>query len=320
ARPPAPGHPRLQRGDRHGQHRHRRLPRDRDRLLRGCGPRAGGPVARRAGRPPRVLPGRAAVPLEPGAALLGGGPPAVGAARPGAAAVVDARPGRHERGGARRARRAAAGVTRAGGVHRGTGPHATLCGGRARDRPAAGQPGREVRRSGRRSPRGAPVIDAGATGLVHEAAIYGDDDELLDVVVPFVAAGARAGEAVVVVLDRRGAARVRAATVEDPRIAYLPQEDTYARPAATLRALRSHVDRRLAGGAGRVRMVGAFPPPAVAASWDAWCRYEAAVDRVFADDPVSLLCAYDARVATGDVLADAEQLHHRIALPGGTRV
>ncbi|HLU99205.1 MAG TPA: anti-sigma factor RsbA family regulatory protein [Thermobifida alba] len=164
------------------------------------------------------------------------------------------------------------------------------------------------------------MIDAGATGLVHEAAIYGDDDELLDVVVPFVAAGARAGEAVVVVLDRRGAARVRAATVEDPRIAYLPQEDTYARPAATLRALRSHVDRRLAGGAGRVRMVGAFPPPAVAASWDAWCRYEAAVDRVFADDPVSLLCAYDARVATGDVLADAEQLHHRIALPGGTRV
>src|SRR5690606_19164551 len=149
----------------------------------------------------------------------------------------------------------------------------------------------------------------------HEAAIYGDDDELLDVVVPFVAAGARAGEAVVVVLDRRGAARVRAATVEDPRIAYLPQEDTYARPAATLRALRSHVDRRLAGGAGRVRMVGAFPPPAGAASWDAWCRYEAAVDRVFADDPVSLLCAYDARVATGDVLADAEQLHHRLALP-----
>src|SRR5690606_39981396 len=65
----------------------------------------------RAGRPPRVLPGRAAVPLEPGAALLGGGPPAVGAARPGAAAVVDARPGRHERGGARCARRAAAGVT-----------------------------------------------------------------------------------------------------------------------------------------------------------------------------------------------------------------
>src|SRR5690606_31798455 len=90
---PAPADRRPAGSDRHGQHRHRRLPRDRDRLLRGRGARAGGPVARRAGRPPRVLPGRAAVPLEPGAALLGGGPPAVGAARPGAAAVVDARPG-----------------------------------------------------------------------------------------------------------------------------------------------------------------------------------------------------------------------------------
>ena len=66
------------------------------------------------------------------------------------------------------------------------------------------------------------MIDVTApAGLVHEAALYGDEDELLDVVVPFVAAGARAGEAVAVVLDGRDAERVRAATVGDPRVAYL---------------------------------------------------------------------------------------------------
>jgi anti-sigma regulatory factor (Ser/Thr protein kinase) len=165
------------------------------------------------------------------------------------------------------------------------------------------------------------VIDVTApAGLVHEAALYGDEDELLDVVVPFVAAGARAGEAVAVVLDGRDAERVRAATVGDPRVAYLPQADTYARPAATLRTFRSLVDRRLAGGTRRIRMVGAFPARAVGPAWDAWRRYEAAVERVFARAPVSLLCAYDTRVVGDDVLVDVEQLHHRLALPGGVRV
>jgi anti-sigma regulatory factor (Ser/Thr protein kinase) len=166
------------------------------------------------------------------------------------------------------------------------------------------------------------VIDArvAPAGLVHEAALYGDQDELLDVVVPFVAAGARAGEAVVVALDGRDADRVRAATAGDPRIAYLSPADAYARPAVTLRTFRSLVDRRLAGGIARVRMVGALPARVVGSAWDAWCRYEAAVERVFARAPVSLLCAYDTRAASDEVLADVEQLHHRLALPGGVLV
>src|SRR5690606_30156650 len=163
---------------------------------------------------------------------------------------------------------------------------------------AAGQPGREARRSDLRRRRGAPEIEArvAPAGLVHEAALYGDQDVLLDVVVPFVAAGARAGEAVVVALDGRDADRVRAATAGDPRIAYLSPTDAYARPAVTLRTFRSLVDRRLAGGIARVRMVGALPARVVGSAWDAWCRYEAAVERVFARAPVSLLCAYDTRV------------------------
>lgn len=163
-------------------------------------------------------------------------------------------------------------------------------------------------------------LGAGRSGLLHEAALYGSDDELLDMVVPFVAGGAEAGEPTVVVLDERRADLIRAAVDGEARVTFLPQAVHYDRPAATIRSYRTLVEQHVAEGAAQVRAVGGLPRAAVESSWDRWVRYEAATDRALADLPLWALCPYDRRVTPDHVLADVEQLHAHFVGPDGRHV
>ncbi|WP_422741224.1 anti-sigma factor RsbA family regulatory protein [Micromonospora sp. WMMD754] len=158
---------------------------------------------------------------------------------------------------------------------------------------------------------------AGHTGYVHEALLYDSEDELLGVVLPFLLGGVEAGEIAAVSLDVRNAELVRRALPADAEVTFLPGGDVYARPTAAIRAYRELFTSFAATGTSQIRMVGELPPLLLGATWDAWARYESAINHVYDDFPLWGLCAYDRRLAPPHVLADVARTHPRRATPGG---
>jgi hypothetical protein len=62
------------------------------------------------------------------------------------------------------------------------------------------------------------------------------------------------------------------------------------------------------------------PHPGVGAPWDGWARYEAAVNRAYAEFPLWGLCAYDTRITPGPVLDDVARTHPYFATADGPRI
>lgn len=163
-------------------------------------------------------------------------------------------------------------------------------------------------------------ITTGRSGLFHEVALFGSDDEMLDMIVPFVADGADAGEPTIVVLDDRRADLVRAAVGGESSVTFLPHAVHYERPARTIRSYRTVVQQHVAEGAAQVRAVGGVGLANMTTSWDRWRRYEAAIDRALADLPLWALCTYDTHETPDHVLADVDRMHVHFATPDGRHV
>src|SRR5262245_46644172 len=98
---------------------------------------------------------------------------------------------------------------------------------------------------------------AGHTGYFHEAAYYGSDEELLDIVVPFLRDGVAQGEPTVVALGAEHADLVRTAlpSAAAGEVVFQPGGDMYARPASAIRAYRSMLAGYTAGGASQIRII-----------------------------------------------------------------
>lgn len=154
---------------------------------------------------------------------------------------------------------------------------------------------------------------AGHAGYFHQTAFYGSDDELLDVVVPFLREGVEAGEPTIVTFAERNAALARAALGETRGITWIPGENQYARPAVAIRAYRELFGRLTAEGASQIRVVGDVPHPGTGVSWDVWRRYEAAVNHAYDEFPLWGMCPYDTRTTPDDVLDEVERTHPHIA-------
>jgi anti-sigma regulatory factor (Ser/Thr protein kinase) len=86
-----------------------------------------------------------------------------------------------------------------------------------------------------------------------------------------------------------------------------------------LDANRTLFESQLSAGAARVRVVGHLPGISPS-TWPRWARYEAVVNRRFADLAVSALCAYDAREVSDAVLDDVRRLHLALADHDGQHV
>jgi anti-sigma regulatory factor (Ser/Thr protein kinase) len=155
----------------------------------------------------------------------------------------------------------------------------------------------------------------GHTGYFHEAILYDSDEHLLDVVVPFLLGGAEAGEPTFVGFGERSAALLRAELPDDCPVTFLPGGEVYARPAGAVRAYRTLLADEVAAGAEQIRIVGELPAEALGAVWDAWARYESAINHAFDDFPLWSMCAYDTRTTAPAVLADVARTHPRTARP-----
>ncbi|MGK5681271.1 anti-sigma factor RsbA family regulatory protein [Actinoplanes sp. URMC 104] len=161
---------------------------------------------------------------------------------------------------------------------------------------------------------------AGHDGYYHEAVPYSSDEELLAVLVPFLAGGSEAGEPTLVALGERNTALVRSALPARARVEFLRGGAVYSRPTSAIRTYRRLLAGHLAAGAPQIRIVGELPATAFGATWDWWARYESAINHAYDEFPLWSLCPYDVRSTPPDKMLDVARTHPRTARPDGTHV
>lgn len=161
------------------------------------------------------------------------------------------------------------------------------------------------------------VVD-GRSGHVHEALLYGSDEEFLATTVPFLCEGLAAREPTVVSLGEEREALVRDGLGSDARhVSFLRDGAQYGRPSGAIEAYRDLFSRHVRAGARQFRVLGALPPAATATTWSWWARCEAAVNLAYDGFPVRTLCSYDTRTVRDEVLDDVRSTHPYLTTSAG---
>ena len=145
--------------------------------------------------------------------------------------------------------------------------------------------------------------------------LHGSDDELLDTVVPFLRAGVRADQGVVVCCRPDTTALLQAELGQDAAVVYLDYAETYTTPIAAIAAYQQLVDQYLAAGTVRVRVVTEPAYDRAPEERVEWSRYQAVANQAMQPYPVSAICLYDTRRVPTDTL-EAGALTHPTLITG----
>lgn len=153
-------------------------------------------------------------------------------------------------------------------------------------------------------------------GFVHQALIYGSDQEFLDLARPFVEEGIASGEPTLVAVQGRNVENLREALGDSPGAILLSVDQWYESSARTRDKFRRWASERVGGG--RVRLVGE-PPWAIGneAQVRDWARHESVINVAFDGLPVTIACPYDARSLPDDILGYAHHTHPEIVTASG---
>lgn len=154
---------------------------------------------------------------------------------------------------------------------------------------------------------------------MHEALFYESDDDLLEVVVPFVEQGLAVSEPTLVVINDAAAELLRAAVGSRGPV-FLDGHHRRHDPASRLAHHREIISGHVAGGAEHVRVVGEVPHTGHGSPWGWWARYEATLNHAYAELPLWNVCPYDLRITPADVVDDVHRTHPWLAGDGGSRV
>jgi anti-sigma regulatory factor (Ser/Thr protein kinase) len=153
----------------------------------------------------------------------------------------------------------------------------------------------------------------------HGAAVVSTERELLGAALPFLDAGLRAGDLValtcppdtVALLTRELGAR--AAVVEsEPRISLLG-----SRAPDALTMCGRYLERAMATGSGRLRVVAEVDFGPDPADWREGQRFESVYNRLLGNAPVAAICLYDRRRVPAPV-ADSAAATHPLLVDGTT--
>jgi transcriptional regulator with XRE-family HTH domain len=150
--------------------------------------------------------------------------------------------------------------------------------------------------------------------LEHRALLYKDEDEFAASIVPFLNEAAERAEPALAVTtdeniellrDRLGSA---AESVE-----FVERSSWYPAPRAALAGYSEFLDKAIAAGGNWVRIVGeiAWDPvdePAVVA----WGHYESLLNLTFATMPATVVCPYDMRALSPEIVDVARATHPHI--------
>jgi anti-sigma regulatory factor (Ser/Thr protein kinase) len=145
----------------------------------------------------------------------------------------------------------------------------------------------------------------------HGAAVVGSDAELLAAALPFLDAGLRAGDLVAltcppetVELICRELGEGAAGVVSDQRLSLLG-----SRAPDALTMCSRYLERAVAEGSGRLRVVAEVDFGSEPADWREGQRFESVFNRLMVGAPVAAMCLYDRRRLPAPVIASAEATH-----------
>jgi anti-sigma regulatory factor (Ser/Thr protein kinase) len=145
-------------------------------------------------------------------------------------------------------------------------------------------------------------------GLVHQALLYGGEEEFLTATVPFLKAGLEADDAVLAVVPRPSSAALRDMLGSDAGpVQFFDATAFYRHP---VRTIASYNDVVHSVAPRRVRVLAEpFLPGRSVLETIEWSRYEAVVNAAFATTDAQVICGYDTRRAAPDVLDAARRTH-----------
>lgn len=148
----------------------------------------------------------------------------------------------------------------------------------------------------------------------HRVLMYHSDQEYLASTLPFLLEGLRRNEDALAVTTGRKAKLLRDVLGGDAdRVEFRDSAEWYASPLHALSNYRSFAEGCLQHGARWIRIIG----DPVWAGWSAaevatWTRYESMINLSMASTPATIICPYDTRIASPDVLADARHTHPEV--------
>jgi anti-sigma regulatory factor (Ser/Thr protein kinase) len=145
--------------------------------------------------------------------------------------------------------------------------------------------------------------------------VYDDDAALLDVAVPFLREGVERGQPTLLGVGSSVRPLILDALGGVGGVTQLPEWQSAA-AFSTLHSNRQLITEHADGGSRPVRLLGEVPYRSDFPSWNGWIRYEAAVNALYADLGVSMLCVYDRRVAAPEILDDVNRAHPSLAAKG----
>ena len=147
--------------------------------------------------------------------------------------------------------------------------------------------------------------------MSHGAAVVASQDELLAVALPFLDEGLRAGDLVALTCPQETVELIsralgeRARAVEsDPRMSLLG-----SRAPDALTMCRRFLERAMATGSGRLRVVAEVDFGSEPADWREGQRFESVYNRLLGAAPVSAVCLYDRRRLPAAVIESAAHTH-----------
>jgi anti-sigma regulatory factor (Ser/Thr protein kinase) len=152
-----------------------------------------------------------------------------------------------------------------------------------------------------------------ALQLRHEAFIYGSDEEFVSRMSGFIEEGLEEGAAAIAVTTRSNWAGLCHALGSRARNVHFTDRDSfYVRPAKALAAYDAALRHHLERGARSLRVIGEVQFGPTPTEWTEWTAYEAIVNRALADEPAWIVCPYDARVLSEEVLQSAWCTHPEV--------
>lgn len=155
-------------------------------------------------------------------------------------------------------------------------------------------------------------------GFVHQALIYGSEQEFVDAALPFVRAGIENEEPTLVAVQAANVEALRDALgAEATLIDLRTVEEWYENATRTRMKFASWVEQRTASAA-RVRLIGEPPwPLSSEAGIRDWARHESVINVAFEGVPLTFACPYDTRVLPPDVIDHAGCTHPEILRADG---
>jgi anti-sigma regulatory factor (Ser/Thr protein kinase) len=129
--------------------------------------------------------------------------------------------------------------------------------------------------------------------LQHDAIFYDDECTFAGAAVSFIRHGIERDEVVMVNTGTNPITSLLRAIFRSEEQVTFAENPVYSTPVAALEGYRRTLERGIAAGAKGYRAMGFIDFHAGTLPWQEWLRYEAAVNRVFAEYPFRTLCPFD---------------------------